>query len=241
MTGALRWLGPATAGPIVVAVPQAGSDAHYFQPLQDALAEDATVLSVQLPGRADRWRDEFPGELGPLLAALADELATALAGRPVLLLGCSFGGLLCYELVRRFPQLPVTSLVITSCRAPRWWLELSITEPERDLLLADIRRATAGLELDAESQRFLERPLLADIELARTLPAEAGVDRVAVPILALRGSADPLISDVQLAGWRERTTAGLRQLELPAGHDLVGEAVDQLAEAVRVELLASTA
>ena len=168
--GSLRWLRPRDQAPILLAIPQAGSGAHYFQPLQRELATAATVLGVQLPGRADRWNEPMPAGITSLLSDLAGELVAELSGSSVLLLGCSFGGLLGYELLRRFPQLPVSGLVLASCRAPRWWLEGAITAAERDLLLRGVRQVTAEFDLDEDSRRLLERPLLADIELARTLP-----------------------------------------------------------------------
>lgn len=237
--GPLRWLRPDTGRPVVLACPQAGSGARSFESLQLALGDTASVLSLQGPGREDRWAEPAASSVGQIVAEVRDALTPVLAGgQSLVLLGCSFGGLLAYEVARRLPASAAPrAMVIASCRAPRWWADGVIDEAETELMLATLRQRMAELDLDEESRRILQQPMTSDIELSRRHRLSTGGEPLRVPVMTLRGQRDPLVSADQIREWAATTTAGSQHRELDAGHDLAAEAPADLAEALRTWLV----
>lgn len=236
--GPLRWLRPPAQAPVLIAFPQAGSGARSFEGLQRYLGASATVLALQLPGREDRWAEPPATSITGLVAEVVETLQPVLT-TPPMLLGCSFGGLLAYEVARRLPA-PVAphTLFLTSCRAPRWWLTGAIDFDEGQALLASLRARIAALNLDEESQQLLERPMSADIELSGSYqPSDTAP--LATPIVAIRGRSDQLVTAAQMHEWSASTTGSTDYLELDAGHDLVAEVPAELGSVIQARLVAA--
>lgn len=106
-------------GPVVLLVPGYTGSKEDFAPLLDPIAEAGyQAIAIDLPGQMDSPGppDEaayLPAALGAGLAELVDKLATD--GRPVLLLGHSFGGLVARRAV--LAGAPITGLTLL-CSGP---------------------------------------------------------------------------------------------------------------------------
>ncbi|PKU23899.1 hypothetical protein CWS72_14585, partial [Telmatospirillum siberiense] len=110
------------ARPLIYTFPYAGAGAAAYPGWPEALAGEATVCPVALPGRDSR-RGEPPARamadlVGPLAEALDGHLAQLGADQSFLLYGHSLGGLIAYEtaleLVRRGTRHPI-ALVLSCC------------------------------------------------------------------------------------------------------------------------------
>lgn len=105
---------PGRSAPVAVLVPGYTGSKEDFAPLVDPIvAAGIEVVAIDLPGQqhSPGSGDESaysPAALGAVVADLVDELAAA--GRPVLLLGHSFGGLVCRRAV--LAGAPVTGLTL---------------------------------------------------------------------------------------------------------------------------------
>ena len=105
--------------------------------------------------------------------------------------------------------------------SPRFWAEILSYGGVSSQIAAqpDFREIfEVGLRADYE--------LLAGFEYAAEPPLD-------IPIVAVRGAADPALSAHDLAGWSRHTTVSFTAVEAPGDHWLVDTAPDALAEVLR--------
>jgi len=172
MSGAgtwLTWWGPLDdRAPILLCLSQAGAGCGQFRAWQSVLGEAVAVIGVQLPGRERRWAEPPAGHIGEIVAGVAGELtAICPAGRPLVVYGHCFGGLLGYE-VARHPSVHASALVVAASVPPHEWsaagarLAMDIDELER--LLAG--RGLGADELDEDSRQLVLAAMAADAALS---------------------------------------------------------------------------
>jgi medium-chain acyl-[acyl-carrier-protein] hydrolase len=99
------WIAPLFSGvgdaPVaMICFPPAGGGAVGFRPWAEPMRAHADVYAATLPGREHRLREEPARAIDALAAPLVTAIA-ALAGRPLLVFGHSFGALVAYEVVHR--------------------------------------------------------------------------------------------------------------------------------------------
>ncbi|WP_424211353.1 thioesterase II family protein [Streptomyces sp. BI20] len=206
--------------PALLCLPPAGAGCQQFRAWQPALAGAAQVYGVQLPGRENRWREPMPETFDEAVTAVAAELADTLApGRPLIVFGHSFGGLIGYEVARRVRP---HALVVSGCRAPWYWdgAGRGIVDDEAEL---DKLFDTAGLDpelLDADTRALMVAMLRKDARLSVGYAHRAG-DPLDVPVHAWGADGDETVSAEELDGWGAVTTAGLLRRTVPGGHHAV--------------------
>jgi len=210
--------GATAAGPFLLCLPQAGAGAGHFRDWQQRLGATATVLAVQLPGREDRWSDPAPAGVAEVARAVAGELASlAGPGRPVVIFGDSFGGLIGYELAR---LVDPAALVACVCRAPGYWARQGgITDADVD------RLATAASEgadlpptLAAELRELAAEVLHRDAALSATFRLPPDASLLHCPVHAWGAAEDPTVTASQLDDWGAVTTGPLYRHDFAGGH-----------------------
>ena len=208
----------------VVFLPFAGAGASFYHPWSAFAGDSLRVLPVQLPGR-ERRIDEEPyrdvtaavdGVLPDLLEQLGDT-------KRVVLFGHSLGAVLAYELAHRLVAVPGVEVLrlfasgSTEPRTPRPGRATGLTDDE----FVDRVRQFAGFSdeaLDDPEMRELILPTLrADVEMHESY-VPSSPDPLPVPVTALRGADDELVSAEQAAAWATATSAGFELVELPGGH-----------------------
>ncbi len=119
-----RWFTTAGADPNadhqVFLFPHAGGTAPAYQSWAATLPSTMEVRTLQLPGRQERLGETPFTEVEPLLDALLEAFEAELDGRPYVLFGHSFGGLLAYRLAvaAAWNGLPAPALLAVSAWAP---------------------------------------------------------------------------------------------------------------------------
>lgn len=103
----LRRFHPAPPGPVprLALLPHAGGNASYYFALSQALSAYAEVLTVQYPGRQDRFGEPLAGSIGAMVDGVHHALRPWLDG-PLVLFGHSMGALVAFELARRLEAEP---------------------------------------------------------------------------------------------------------------------------------------
>ena len=220
--------------------PHAGGSAQYYVPFAKAFSSDIKRIAVQYPGRRGTH------DLGSFTSIpdLAEQVYQMLwpldqsDGR-VAFFGHSMGGLLAFEVARRFEAAdnPIAALFVSASAAPGRIGYEYIPDSDRGLL--DVVREVTGANPEfLENEEFAAKILptlrgfkaIADYEC----PADA---TVSCPIYAFLGDDDEVATYDKVMGWSERTTSEFT-IRVFTGHhfyindhlpELVGEVEKKIA------------
>ncbi|WP_210589229.1 thioesterase II family protein [Streptomyces sp. GESEQ-35] len=244
-----RFTTAAGDGPRLVCFPHAGGSATSYMPLARMVPADFDVVSVQYPGRQDRYGEAPFTDLAPLVEAVAEELAHELAadpGRPYALFGHSMGALVAYETARLLArgELPGPQRLFLSGRgAPGLRTSVRYDLYDDADVLAEMRRlgGTDQAMLDDPELLELVLPALrADYRAVGTYRWRGG-EPLAAAITALVGDRDPMVTVQDARTWREHTSGDFALKVFPGGHFYLVDHIGQVAAAVTEGLLADTA
>ncbi|MGW4023551.1 thioesterase II family protein [Streptomyces sp. NPDC005009] len=244
-----RFTTAAGDGPRLVCFPHAGGSATAYMHLARAMPADFDVVSVQYPGRQDRYGEAPFTALAPLVEAVVEELTRELAAdprRPYALFGHSMGACVAFETARLLlarAELPRPQRLFLSGRgAPG-----SRTSVRRDVcsdadLLAEVR------SLGGTDQAMLDNPELLDMVLPALRADYRALDTyhwqggkpLATPITALVGDHDPMVTVQAARTWREHTSGDFAFKVFPGGHFYLVDHIDQVSAAITEGLLADT-
>lgn len=224
----------------LICLPAAGGGASRYRDWPVHLPDDVEVVSVQLPGRENRFNEPPIESMEQLVGPLLDELAGYLIP-PFALFGHSMGGLIAFELVRRMRPRGVAPvhLFASGCRAPHLpsrspdWHTL----PDREFLVAIGELGGIPPELLAESQ-FLDAmlPMLrADCTLVETYAFHPQAP-LSCPVSAFGGLRDKEVPPEDVRAWSRHTTGPFRVHLLPGDHFFVNSARADVLRSVVSEL-----
>jgi surfactin synthase thioesterase subunit len=232
-------------GPRLVCFPHAGGSATAYRSLARTLPADFDVLSVQYPGRQDRYREAPFTALAPLVEAVAEELTHVLAedsGRPYALFGHSMGALVAFETARLLARgkLPGPQRLFLSGRsAPDVQISARYDLYDDADVLAEVRR------LGGTDQTMLDNPdvmemvlpaLRADYRAIGTYSWRGG-EPLAAPMTVLVGNRDPMVTVQEAQAWREHTSGDVALKVFPGDHFYLFDHLGQVAAAVTEGLL----
>lgn len=240
-----RWLkrfrSPETARVRLFCFHHAGGTASAFREWPRLLPSAIEPVAVQLPGRADRFREPLFDTMAPLVEALSQVLRPEL-GKPFAFYGVSMGARIAWALTHelRARALPMPfALYLASAAAPGWEENQPGWEARKHDLI-DYLREMGGTPPELFSEPELLVSLLPTLRADLTLVdsfrfrPEAPLD---VPIRAFAGMDDVEGAPERLSGWRTQTTSRFELDVVPGGHffDAAGER--QVITAITGDLL----
>lgn len=212
MTPYLDRVPAGTGRPRLFCFHHAGGGASAFAGWRAALAPHLDVFPVQLPGREGRACEPPFRDLDALVSDLDVHIGPHLRGR-FLFYGHSLGALVAYRLAahRVASALSVPDVLVAGGYPPPDTGAPTGADPAARAAVAGrlgrfprwARAATALLEHDLA--------LVASHRPARRPP-------LPVPVHAVTGSADPLVSAADAQGWAGYTSAGCWTHVVPGGH-----------------------
>jgi medium-chain acyl-[acyl-carrier-protein] hydrolase len=218
-------------------LPAAGGNASAFQEWSNLLPGEIDVCAVQLPGRQQRAAEQPYTRMGLAVQALEQAIRPYL-DLPFAIFGTCTGSLVGFELaqrLRRTLDIQPSYFFASCCRAPHLPdRDLPIHALPGDKLWAEIERlggTPAIVTEHPEMQAVLSPVLRADFELAETY-LYRNSPPLDCPLTVFGGMHDPIVSPVELAGWRDHTTGAFETLMLDGGHYLIDSARDQLVRAI---------
>lgn len=248
---AARWLRSGKHNPNarlrLFCFPYAGGAASIYRSWSQHLSADIEVCAMQLPGRESRIRDKPFTSVHELIQALMPNLLPYL-DKPFTLFGHSMGALIVYELAQQLQHQvgrTPTHLFVSGRRAP------FLPEPEPplhsirtdiDFLQAIHQRYQNIPDImfrDAELRELFVPLLRADFTLVETYRGSART-RLSCPIVALGGTEDGRVSEVELRAWQALTESAFDLHLLPGGHFYVNEQAEPLLATLHNYLSAST-
>ncbi|WP_048583380.1 thioesterase II family protein [Streptomyces viridochromogenes] len=212
---------------VLFVFPHAGGTAPLYRTWAQTLPSTVDVRVLRLPGRQERLSEPPFTRLAPLLDELQEALEAELDGRPYLLFGHSFGGLLAYRLTVAVQESggEVPQLLAVSGWAP----ELSssreldhvhgMTDEQLLSRVAELGLMPDGIPANRELLATVMPSLRGDFRVA----ADYRDDKTAVscPVAAYSGTSDPLLvpdGPDAMAVWADRSEAFLGSTEFPGGH-----------------------
>lgn len=219
--------------------PFAGGGAAVWFPWAAALGAAAEVCATRLPGRENRIGEAPLTRLEPIVAALTAEIS-ARPQAPYALCGHSLGGLIAFEVARRLRdrRLPApVAFIVSGMRAPHLPPPLPLVhrldtrdfvthvEQRYGALPAEIRAAPEFLDL------FLP-PLRADMEVYETY-AHADAAPLEIPVLAMGGVNDHIVSHDDVLAWRQHTSGRFETAFFDGGHFFPQERLNEVTARVR--------
>jgi surfactin synthase thioesterase subunit len=232
------------------AFPHAGAGPTVFNFLREALGRsDTSVIPAVLAGRGRRIRAAPHESMDTLLAEFEDmarrDQYSAFTGNYGLLGHCS-GALVAYEIAKILVRLPCPDpqlLAVCSCLPPPVVRDTGASRlPTRELLAQTAMMGGTPVALmdDRDFLEVLERPLRADMRLYDGYVYQPSA-RLPIPILAVRGTADPDISSADLRLWHDHTSREFVMKDADAGHwTLTQEGSSVLAREISAILAAAT-
>jgi pyochelin biosynthetic protein PchC len=207
----------------LVCFPHAGGAATFFQPWAARLAGAVDLLAVCYPGRQDRLLEPCVEDMHPLADRITEALEPYL-DRPVAFFGHSMGASVAYEVTLRLEArygITPAHLFVSGHGAPHIaWVDEDPDQYDDEGLCDRI----GGLgEVDpvvfrSPKLRELIMPALrADLRLVhRYLPRDQ--EKVAAPISAYLGAADPVCTVDDVGAWAELTTGEFELRAFPGDH-----------------------
>ncbi|MCH9710478.1 MAG: alpha/beta fold hydrolase [Actinomycetia bacterium] len=237
MTGGTA--GTGSTQPTLFIFPHAGGSAQYYVPFAKTFSTDIKRVAVQYPGQ--RGKQDFASFTS--LRALADEVCKRVSPEqnhdgPISFFGHSMGGLLAFEVARRFEAAgtPIAALFVSACAAPGRVGYEDIPETD-DGLLAAVSTMTGA------SPEFMQNPEFAAAILPtlRGLKAIANYDcppevTLSCPIQAFYGDDDEIATAEKVAPWAERTTAGFSVQEFKGHHFYLNDHLGELVPLVEQKI-----
>ncbi len=222
--------------------PHAGGSAQYYVPFAKTFTTDIKRVAVQYPGQ--RGKQDFASFTS--LPALADEVCKMVSpdkeggvdGPPIAFFGHSMGGLLAFEVARRFEAAgrPIAALFVSACAAPGRVGYDDIPEDDEGLL-------AAVSTLTGASPEFMQNPEFA----ASILPTLRGLKAIAnyncpaevtlsCPIHVFYGDDDEIATAEKVTPWSERTTAAFTMREFKGHHFYLNDHLGALVPEVEQKI-----
>ena len=219
----------------LVCIPQGGSGANAFRSWGQALRDVATVRAVCLPGREHRLTETPLGSIGAMAEALLRPVLELPADELILFGHCS-GALIAYELAHLLAAEGDRSGLADRPRSVRLVVSSQLSPMATALVNAGgavgnaysvpdlVRRlrelgGTPPEVLDsAEFMELLAPMIRADFQASDGYRWPEGREPFGLPVVALGGESDSLITSTELMAWRDVTTGRFDVHLFAAGH-----------------------
>lgn len=208
---------------VLVCLGFAGAGASFFHPWREIAPGGLRIVAPQLPGREWRLDEEPPASISAAAEMLLPEVIAAGAGQRVALFGQCFGAIVAFELARRLAAVDDVDLAhLFASGAPSPWAGRPpwVTCLDDEELVRQVREdiGYAHEALAIPQLRELLIPALrADMESHEKYVVQDD-DPLAVPVTALRGREDPVVSAEEARQWARATTETFTLVEFDGAH-----------------------
>jgi surfactin synthase thioesterase subunit len=220
--------------------PHAGGSAEYYVPFAKAFSSDVKRIAVRYPGRAGTHDLASFTSITDLADKVCRMLPPPDPDEKVAFFGHSMGGLLAFEVARRFEVAgsPIAALFVSACPAPGRVGYEHIPESDRGLL-------DAVSQMTGVNPEFLENEEFA----AKILPTLRGLKAiskydcppeatVSCPIFAFLGDDDEVATYEKVSPWSERTTSEFSVQVFPGHHFYLNDHISGLVSEIESKFLA---
>ncbi len=222
------------AVPLLV-FPHAGAGASAYRTFSKALSSKFRVLVFQYPGRQDRVADALVASLPEMAAGAFGDFAACGHGRgiPIVAFGHSMGALVAFEFVRiaEANGIDVQQLNVSAAVAPcRAAAKPPHPSDDDDILghLAAIEGTSTDVFANREIMKLALPVIKSDYRAFDDYSCAENV-KVAAPIHAMGGDADPIVTLGDLYGWAKHADT-VQVTMFDGGHFFLHDHLDLVAE-----------
>ena len=204
-------------------LPHGGGGPQSYREWAKGLPDDIEVFALSLPGRGSRRKEAPVTDMHELAEAIVEALQNYL-DKPLAFFGHSVGALLCFEVARHMRDsglsLPVR-LLVSAHKAPHDSREgaAMYTLPDRELLriIRELGLVPDDALQNEELIEFILPPMKADFELSETYSYDGELP-LSCPITALGGREDSIVSEQELAAWKQYSSTDFSLQIYDGGH-----------------------
>ncbi len=225
----------------LICFPYAGGAAAAFNGWARNLPAGVQICAIQMPGRAERWKEPVYTDVSEAVNKLAEILLDRLDG-PFAMFGYSMGAQMAFELARVFRREGVqpACLFVAAHRAPQLSRVLSPLHslPDSEFIEEIARRYEAippAVLEDAEIRRLFLNALRADVTMGERYTFTAA-EPFSFPISVFGGTSDRSVTESELEAWRVHTSSSFKLRLLPGGHFFLRTSQSQLLQAIGEDL-----
>jgi medium-chain acyl-[acyl-carrier-protein] hydrolase len=214
-----------------ICIPQAGSGTAQFKDFAEPLRECVSVWAARFPGWEARIREPPLRTISEMASALLEPIMS-LDTRSIVLLGHCSGALVAFELAHLLEDVGFAgsaSLAVSAQAGPPAASERPL-RPASVLTIAELTeqlRALGGtpepILSNAEMMKMLAPRLRADFEAVERYSSSTGRRQLAMPILAMRGRADEMVTRADLLQWSTLTRGAFILEEVDGAHFFLAE------------------
>lgn len=225
----------------IVCFPFAGGDASFYQNWATEIKADVQIISIQFPGRANRFLETPYKDLNNLIDELTKDWGYFIK-TPYVLFGHSLGGLTIYELTRILNennQLRPLHLFISGCKAPHL-----LKNKERYLLpkqafIEMIKELDGTPKEIVENQELMDLlvPMLrADFQLIETYTYLEKQKQLSLPITLMGGTEDPEVGMEDLEAWKSVIEGPCKLQLFQGGHFFLKDSEKEFFDFINTEI-----
>ncbi|WP_163336423.1 type I polyketide synthase [Desulfopila sp. IMCC35008] len=203
--------------------PHGGGGPHIYREWADKIPVDIEIYALHLPGRGSRRETPLITDMDELSAGIFDALYHY-TDKPYALFGHSVGALIAFEVTRLMRSngcsLP-TRLCVSAHKAPHNSEEKNLMYNLPDDELVEVI-GKLGLVPDealenAELLELILPPIKADFQVSETYRYREDLS-LPLPITAMGGRADSLVSEGDLDEWHHYSSVGCHTVLYDGGH-----------------------
>jgi medium-chain acyl-[acyl-carrier-protein] hydrolase len=225
----------------LICLPCAGGAASRYREWPRHLPDDVEVVSVQLPGREDRFDEAAIDSMDRLTAPLLDGLSGCL-DRPFALFGHSMGALIAFELARtlRASGLEPVHLFVAASRAPHRiptgpGNRYALPDPDFIEVLLGMNGVPGELRENPEWMEFVLPTLRCDFKLAEQYLSRPRAP-LQCPLSVFGGRQDAEVKQGDLQAWSCHTSGPFLLRMLPGDHFFVNSSRAELLQLIGREV-----
>jgi surfactin synthase thioesterase subunit len=237
---------PTSHPTVLVCLPFAGAGASFFRPWTTAAPDGIEIVAPQLPGRERRIAEQPYRDVHEAVRGLLPQVRDGVGDRSrVALFGHSLGAVLAYELAILLAReaadagVEVVRLVVSGSPGPfaqRTRRATGLPDDEFLLRVAGFAGYRHDALADPQMRELIVPTLRADVEMHEGYrPSTTG--ELAVPITAVRGRSDALVTTAEVEEWGKATSRAFAVVEVDGGHMYLAERPDDLLRQVAAHLV----
>jgi medium-chain acyl-[acyl-carrier-protein] hydrolase len=213
-----------------------GGGACSFRRLVEGLDSGINVIGVQLPGRENRFQESCIEDLDTVMHDLIKAFRSYMAPNAIFL-GHSMGARLAFECVQAIRLHGISlpkHLIISGRRAPHRpnsdILRSDLTNEEMITVLKKYGGVNDALLADEDVLSFLLPLMRSDLRLLEQFQPKVTLP-LTIPMTAIGGAQDRLVSKEDLQAWKEYTIADFKCQMFEGGHFfLLKESLNSVAQ-----------